>query len=96
MKHRIHCLITTLVLLSGLGKVAAQGTAFTYQGHLKDNGTPANGSYDLSIGLFNAASGGSPVVAPFTNSGVSVTNGQFTIILDLAPASLPALIIGWS
>ena len=25
----------------------AQGTAFTYQGRLNDNGSPANGIYDL-------------------------------------------------
>ena len=78
-------LITTLLLLSGLGQAVAQGTAFTYQGHLKDYGTYANGTYDLSFGLFNVATGGSPVVAPLTNFGVSVVNGQFTVILDFGP-----------
>src|ERR1035438_2976411 len=82
MKHRIHSLITTMFVLSGLGKATAQGTAFTYQGQLNDNGTPANGTYDLSFGLFNVGTGGSPVVAPFTNSGVAVNNGQFTVVLD--------------
>ena len=82
MKYRIRSLCTILVLLSAIGQAAAQGTAFTYQGQLNNNGTPANGTYDLSFGLFNAGTGGSPVVAPLTNSSVAVSNGQFTVILD--------------
>ncbi|MGP8234995.1 MAG: hypothetical protein ACLQVW_06270, partial [Limisphaerales bacterium] len=82
MKRPIHAFVSILGLLSALGQAAAQGTAFTYQGQLNDNGTPANGSYDLSFGLFNVATGEKTVVAPRTNSAVCVTNGQFTVILD--------------
>ena len=58
----------------------AQGTAFTYQGQLKNNGSPANGSYDFSFALIN--SGGLLIAGPVTNSAVSVTNGLFTTMVD--------------
>jgi hypothetical protein len=62
--------------------VFAQGTAFTYQGRLQNNGSPANGSYDLTFGLFNASSSGSQVGNTLTNSATGVTNGLFNITLD--------------
>ena len=31
----------------------AQGTAFTYQGQLQNNGSPASGSYAMTFTLFN-------------------------------------------
>ena len=62
--------------------VRAQSTAFTYQGRLTDNGSPANGSYDLTATLFGLASGGSPVAGPVTNSAVTVSNGLFTTAID--------------
>jgi hypothetical protein len=61
---------------------SAQGTAFTYQGRLNDNGGPANGSYDLEFGIWNSASGPSPVGSTLTNSGVAVSNGLFVVTLD--------------
>src|SRR5580700_3824294 len=60
----------------------AQGTAFTYQGRLQNNGAPASGSFDLTLALFNAASSGSQVGSTLTNLDVGVTNGLFTITAD--------------
>jgi trimeric autotransporter adhesin len=60
----------------------AQGTAFTYQGQLQNNGTPANGSYDLTFTLFTANTNGSIVAGPMTNSAIAVSNGLFTTTLD--------------
>ena len=31
---------------------AALGAGFSYQGHLEDNGVPANGSYDFQFRLY--------------------------------------------
>src|SRR5512135_238287 len=42
----------------------AAGTGFTYQGRLLDNGVPANGQYDIAFTLYDALSGGLPVVPP--------------------------------
>ena len=75
-----------LVLFAALGlpmsAVLAQGTAFTYQGQLNNNGSPASGTYNLTFSLYNASSGGSQVGGTITNTGVSITNGLFTVILE--------------
>jgi hypothetical protein len=39
-------------------------TAFTYQGFLKDNNNPANGTYDLKFTLYDAATGGNAIGNP--------------------------------
>jgi hypothetical protein len=61
---------------------ALAGTAFTYQGQLKDNGAPANGAYDFQFALFDAASGGTQIGATLNSNDVTVTNGYFTTPLD--------------
>jgi hypothetical protein len=55
------------------------GTAFTYQGHLKQNGNPVNGTCDCQFGLWDALTGGTAVGAPLDRPAVSVTNGLLTI-----------------
>src|SRR6266436_5517674 len=64
MKNPIHKTIlaaalslATLMLQSST--LHAQGTAFTYQGQLKDGAASANGSYDLTFSLFGVSTGGS-------------------------------------
>ena len=58
------------------------GTGFTYQGHLMDGGNPANGSYDFQFSLYNSASSGAQVGSTLTQTGVTVSNGLFTVQLD--------------
>jgi hypothetical protein len=53
--------IGSLSLLASLQSTHAQNTAFTYQGRLNDGGHPANGNYDLSFCVWNAASGPSQI-----------------------------------
>lgn len=60
----------------------AQGTAFTYQGRLNDGPNPANGSYDLTFALFDAAGGGAQQGGTVTNIATGVTNGLFSAVLD--------------
>ncbi|HEV2695993.1 MAG TPA: hypothetical protein VG347_24105, partial [Verrucomicrobiae bacterium] len=60
----------------------AQGTAFTYQGRLNNNGAPANGSYDFAFSLFANRTGGAALAGPVTNAAVTVTNGLFTTLVD--------------
>jgi hypothetical protein len=67
----------------------AQGTAFTYQGRLDADGTPANGSFDLRFGIYDAASGGSPLAGPLTNAATGVSNGLFTVALDFGAGVFP-------
>jgi photosystem II stability/assembly factor-like uncharacterized protein len=60
----------------------AQGTAFTYQGQLQNNGSPASGIYDLRFTIYDAITNGSLIAGPLTNSATGVTNGLFTVTLD--------------
>jgi hypothetical protein len=64
------------------GVQAALGTAFTYQGQLKQGGNPVNANCDFQFSLWNASSGGTQVGTTQTKSNVSVSNGLFTTSLD--------------
>jgi hypothetical protein len=72
-------------LLISIQPALAQGTAFTYQGQLQNNGSPAGGHFDLTFELFNAAAGGSQVGSTLTNLDIGVSNGLFTTTLDFGP-----------
>jgi hypothetical protein len=69
-------------LFCTVNSTVAQGTAFTYQGSLYVDGAPANGLYDMDFSLFETNSGGSDVAGPDLVTGVRVTNGLFTVVLD--------------
>ena len=60
----------------------AQSTAFTYQGRLSDQGAPANGAYDFQFSLYDAPTNGNHLGSTLTGTGVGVTNGLFTEMLD--------------
>jgi hypothetical protein len=64
--------------------IAAQTTAFTYQGKLTDAGSLANGTYDMQFKLFDTVTvaTGTQQGVTITNSTVQVTNGIFAVNLD--------------
>ena len=62
--------------------IQAQTTAFTYQGHLSQNGTDINGIYDLTFTVFDAGTNGTVVSIPQTNAATTISNGLFTVQLD--------------
>lgn len=64
---------------------AQQTTAFTYQGLLNNNGSPANGSYDVQFTLYETNLAGSAAAGPITNSAILVSNGLFTTMIDFGP-----------
>ena len=81
-------LIVNLVsLLCSVGVSFGQGSAFSYQGHLYESGQPANGSYDLRFNLWDAETNGIPLADALPLAGISVTNGQFTAMLDFGGAA---------
>jgi hypothetical protein len=49
MKTKLHVSLIVLMFFAVVHQVVAQGTAFTYQGQLQNNGAPANGTYDLQF-----------------------------------------------
>jgi hypothetical protein len=62
-------LLIALTSLAGTSGLRAQSqTAFTYQGQLTDNGSPANGLYDFTFQLFDGATNGNGVGPILTNS----------------------------
>ena len=66
-------------------EATAQPTAFTYQGQLKDAGSPANGNYDLSFTLWDDPAAGNLIAGPIDLLSVPVANGLFTSELDFGP-----------
>ena len=87
MKNQVKQLLIALALLAAvnlqLSTAFAQGTAFTYQGQLQNNGSPASGTYNLTFTLFNDTNAYVlPVAGPVTNNGVLVANGLFTVTID--------------
>jgi formylglycine-generating enzyme required for sulfatase activity len=88
MKKMFHC-AAALLLLTTLNlqptTAFAQGTAFTYQGQLQNNGSPASGIYNLTFSLFNTNATGVAIAVPVTNNTVAVTNGLFTVLIDFGP-----------
>jgi hypothetical protein len=58
------------------------GYNFSFQGRLQDNGSPANGAFDMQFRLYNEPTGGVQVGPLLTRNDVDVVNGLFTIRLD--------------
>ena len=93
MKTRISAL-SVLALIVALTPAAAPlaatplGTGFTYQGQLKENGAPMDGTAHLRFSLWDAAGAGSPPVggiqigASHLLANVVVANGLFTVPLN--------------
>jgi hypothetical protein len=56
-------------------------TSFTYQGHLTDGGSPANGPYDFEFKLYDAPTDGT-TLGTLTVKNFPVSEGLFTVPLD--------------
>lgn len=93
MKHNISKLTQITVsaiffALLGFASGWAQGTGFVYQGRLTDSNLPVNAPYDFQFRLFDAQSGGTPISANDRNN-VTVSNGNFSVILDFGAGAFP-------
>ncbi|MCC7293583.1 MAG: hypothetical protein IT449_16120 [Phycisphaerales bacterium] len=82
--------------LAGLGLATALaasvmaedlGSAFTFQGRLKQDGSPLNASADFEFTLWDAASGGNPVGTVSPATSVNVVDGLFTVSIDFGVAA---------
>jgi hypothetical protein len=87
MKTQLPCFLVATFLFSAIASAPAQqplGTAFTYQGQLLQNLSPANGNYNFQFLLVdsstNCASGTNCNPVMITN--VPVSNGLFTLSID--------------
>ncbi len=57
------------------------GSAFTYQGELKKDGSPVNAICTMAFSVYDDASAGNCVAGPITTT-VTVADGLFTVLLD--------------
>jgi len=78
------CVAVGLLLLQHqlLAQEAPLGTVFTYQGRLKDGGSPANGTYDVRFALCDQLIGGTQQGPTVCADDVGVAGGLFTVELD--------------
>ena len=61
---------------------APLGSAFTYQGQLKESGQPASGLYDLQVCLFDDPANPVPLACIANVDDVPVEDGLFAVALD--------------
>lgn len=57
-------------------------TAFTFQGQVQESGLPAAGTFDIRFRLYDALSGGAQVGPTLCVNDLTVSDGQFTTLLD--------------
>lgn len=67
--------------------LAAQDTAITYQGQLRENGEPFTGTANLQFQLFDALVGGTQVGATVIRTNWPVEDGLFQVELDFGLAA---------
>jgi hypothetical protein len=84
--------ISTLLLTTSLH---AQTSAFTYQGKLTDNGSPANGQYDLRFEVFDTDLSTTPVAPAQTIEDVQVTGGLFKVELSFDFPPFTSIAANW-
>lgn len=71
-----------MFLFTGVHSACAQGSAFTYQGRLNDNGAPASGNYDFRFRIAADALGNTFIDGPVLSNAIPVAGGLFTMTLD--------------
>ena len=89
MKTKIQNLLLALAIFAGINHIAAQSTAFTYQGRLNNGANPANGNYDLAISDYTKATGINPnLPQAYNNRGGAYINkgNNDQAILDCSKA----------
>ncbi len=90
MNTRLSAALVTVALAASAATAQSPlGTAFTYQGQLKNGGGPAGGSFNMVFKLFDAVTVGNQIGPTLTFDGVGgnpppvvVAAGLFTVQLD--------------
>jgi hypothetical protein len=79
-------LFSVVVLAVPLAFAEPLTTAFTYQGELAANGSPAQGVFDLRFSLYDSASGGLPLTGSLCADNLAMSAGRFSVTLDFGEA----------
>jgi hypothetical protein len=77
----IAAFIACLPIVPPSARATGQFTSFTYQGQLNASGSLANGTYQFTFTLYDAATNGNVIGAPIMQS-IAVVDGLFTTPLD--------------
>jgi len=86
--------VTAVVTLSAVAAETSVGTAFTYQGQLKNSGVPFTGDAAFTFTLWDAATDGRQVTEPLLIR-TTVENGLFQVELDFGAAPFQAAQALW-
>ena len=86
MRITMNIMNTALLCLS-FAATAALAEPFSYQGQLQDEGSPANGTYDIVFQLFDAEIGGSQINSSFVLNDAVVTDGNLNAEPDFGPGA---------
>jgi len=76
-----------VVAQGGAQTKEALGTAFTYQGELRQSGAPVSGAGDFQFSMWDALAGGAQVGSTVKVNTVTVVDGRFTAQLDFGAAA---------
>ena len=81
--------VALLLGLVNIDIILAQSmdTAFTYQGRLKQDGSPIDQTCDFQFGLWNDPNTGVQVGVPVVKDNIYVIGGLFTVQLDFGAAT---------
>jgi len=79
MKIKSTLIIIALTLYLGANWAVAFDTAITYQGQLLNNGSSANGTYNMIFTLFSNGNGTGAPAATVPINGIVVSQGLFTV-----------------
>jgi hypothetical protein len=90
MKHRLVGFLAVAAALVTSVVLSAQTPmdhSFTYQGQIKQNGSPYTGQCDFQFALYNSVSGTTGQIGTTeTKAAVTVSNGLFSVSLNFGPA----------
>lgn len=88
MKTITIMLLLALVLSVGVAQAGPVSHAFTYQGHLDENGgIPVTGQVDFQFYLHDSETGGSQIAGGYQFPAVEVDDGVFSVLLDWTAAN---------
>ena len=77
----IGALFFSIALLPGIA-LGANDNAFTYQGLIRDNGTPVSAVCDLTLELWDSETGGTQLGPTNNLNSIAIDEGLFTVQLD--------------
>ncbi len=78
--------LTLAIVLASTADAQTLGSAFSYQGQLKESGLPASGLYDFQACLFDSVVAAAPLVCAPDSADVPVAQGLFAVELDFGAA----------